>query len=507
MELLVETGESIISGVSIILFNAFNAAIKERKKNKQNKQILKNLNENKIIENKILSFEESSIKSLYSDFDKILSNYNSEKLILALKLLCEKFKNDSEIESKIEKKIKNFKFSKNPNRYNILVLGQNKIALINSIKINEDINDKNIEKNKEFTSYINKEVRLLDFQEIDEINNKKKDLKSVIKFIKESLMNNNSDEFIHCIWYCINGKKFNNSEKENIVQLIKLDEEDSLPLIILHIGIDNGQNEEDIEREIKKVIKGNKQKDNNICQITLENNNSLIEDDEDYIFEEKEIQKLIEISLKKIKLNLNSTCPLKMKLKAEFENEIYQKNSEIETIINIRIKDFLIGNQISNMYLLNKQIINIIINKLFDYQKVEMDDKIKDSIRKSFKDFEELINKKYIEYFDNNFGNNDVFIRKYKNEKKKQNQEQNKEIENELILFFLELSYEKKENFTIKKGGVQERLVDKISNLCLDAIIKKCYYFIDNKINEELAKLLLQSYNRKINNYIQNIYK
>ena len=124
MELLVETGESIISGVSIILFNAFNAAIKERKKNKQNKQILKNLNENKIIENKIMSFVESSIKSLYSDFDKILSNYNCEKLILALKLLCEKFKNDSEIESKIEKKIKNFKFSKNPNRYNILVLAK-----------------------------------------------------------------------------------------------------------------------------------------------------------------------------------------------------------------------------------------------------------------------------------------------------------------------------------------------------------------------------------------------
>ena len=68
-----------------------------------------------------------------------------------------------------------------------------------------------------------------------------------------------------------------------------------------------------------------------------------------------------ELSIKKIfnELNNKKSLASKNKLKLEYEKEINDKKDELGEIIKDRTNSFLIGNDYSNIYLLNKQIIYI----------------------------------------------------------------------------------------------------------------------------------------------------
>ena len=68
-----------------------------------------------------------------------------------------------------------------------------------------------------------------------------------------------------------------------------------------------------------------------------------------------------ELSIKKIfnELNNKKISVTENKLKLEYEKEINDKKDELGEIIKDRVNSFLIGNDYSNIYLLNKQIIYI----------------------------------------------------------------------------------------------------------------------------------------------------
>ena len=57
------------------------------------------------------------------------------------------------------------------------------------------------------------------------------------------------------------------------------------------------------------------------------------------------------------------------------------------------------------------------------------------------------------------------------------------------------------------RNGVEEELFNKVKILYQDFIIKKSSNYIDNKINEKLSKLMIESFNNQINNYNEDIQK
>ena len=205
-----------------------------------------------------------------------------------------------------------------------------------------------------------------------------------------------------------------------------------------------------------------------------------------------------ELSIKKIFNELNNKKSLvpENKLKPQYEKEINDKKDELEKIIKDRTNSFLIGNDYSKIYLLNKQIIYIIIYKLFKVGNIYNEDmelkyKIKflleDKIKNLFKDFINFISKEFGKYYENNLGNLNDLILKYKEERQKKINKQNEEDVKIIEEYFQYIN----DDFFSKEN--KNEIINKVFNLYKKEVIKKASSFIDNKINELLSSLLIQS--------------
>ena len=60
-------------------------------------------------------------------------------------------------------------------------------------------------------------------------------LKNIQNLIEASKMSGNPDKFVHCIWYCVTGTRFEEDEEEAVRKLIEIYPDKSLPLIIVYL--------------------------------------------------------------------------------------------------------------------------------------------------------------------------------------------------------------------------------------------------------------------------------
>ena len=84
--------------------------------------------------------------------------------------------------------------------------------------------------------YESENIRLWDSQGIELT--KENNLEKVLINTKELILNNNKlgdpDKYIHCIWYCTTGQRFEEIEEESMKQLINIYSDNSLPLILVY---------------------------------------------------------------------------------------------------------------------------------------------------------------------------------------------------------------------------------------------------------------------------------
>jgi len=97
-------------------------------------------------------------------------------------------------------------------------------------------------------------IRLADSRGIDkgqyEVNQV---VESTKKFINYYLNKNNPDEFIHLIWYCITGTRFEDIEKQCLIELAKLYTDNNLPIIVVYTQSVNEKQMLAIKEEIKNM--------------------------------------------------------------------------------------------------------------------------------------------------------------------------------------------------------------------------------------------------------------
>ena len=196
----------------------------------------------------------------------------------------------------------------------------------------------------------------------------------------------------------------------------------------------------------------------------------------------EEIQK----NMKDLKISEN--------LKGEYKNEINRKKNELQNLIEKRTNEFMQGNNISSLYLLNKQIIYIIFNKLFGVKNINK--KLQGIIYDLVNDYRDYLTKKFEDYYIKNLGNSNVLIDKIRAEIRK-NEELEEDVDVETIIFsyMLDNIFSKKIKKNDNKNNIENDFIDKVAHLYWDAVIKKASYFIDNKINERLSSLLIQNIN------------
>ena len=518
--------------------NLFDAAIStvssyyKDKKNSKYKQLIEKLEaDKKELEKKFINFVEQKIITDNSFQEEVLSKYNEELLISTLKSLFQELNISNTIKTQLEKDLDTNEFSEKLNHFNILILGRagiGKTTLINSIlefegTPNELLTGEGTSKTMGppvgYVSDTVKGLRLWDSQGIDkEKYNIPKVVEDVKNLINQASLNNDPDKFIHCIWYCISGNRFEKSESESISELMSIYDDDTLPIIIVYTEAYSEQSTEDVCVEVKDVLgnlMANKEKIKEINIMPVVAKDKEIKSGKSCtIIEKFGIKPLMDLSIKKIMAAVNSACffSFKNKLKKDYENIVETKCTNIKNNTNNKVNEFLPGNKIANINSLNSPIIkNHILKKLLEYQ--TLTENSKTLINKLIKNYQQFIDSECMNNL-SRFLSKCIAesIMEYKNaniEKKEEDNEDDTNIKEKLNIYTMNYVEKKKgdeKKNNIKKGGGQEDTTfEKIRKNYLDNIIKISSKFLNNKIADKISNLLISTYNELINNYDEKI--
>ena len=518
--------------------NLFDAAIStvssyyKDKKNSKYKQLIEKLEaDKKELEKKFINFVEQKIITDNSFQEEVLSKYNEELLISTLKSLFQELNISNTIKAQLEKDLDTNEFSEKLNHFNILILGRagiGKTTLINSIlefegTPNELLTGEGTSKTMGppvgYVSDTVKGLRLWDSQGIDkEKYNIPKVVEDVKNLINQASLNNDPDKFIHCIWYCINGNRFEKSESESISELMSIYDDDTLPIIIVYTEAYSEQSTEDVCVEVKDVLgnlMANKEKIKEINIMPVVAKDKEIKSGKSCtIIEKFGIKPLMDLSIKKIMAAVNSACffSFKNKLKKDYENIVETKCTNIKNNTNNKVNEFLPGNKIANINSLNSPIIkNHILKKLLEYQ--TLTENSKTLVNKLIKNYQQFIDSECMNNL-SRFLSKCIAesIMEYKNaniEKKEEDNEDDTNIKEKLNIYTMNYVEKKKgdeKKNNIKKGGGQEDTTfEKIRKNYLDNIIKISSKFLNNKIADKISNLLISTYNELINNYDEKI--
>ena len=518
--------------------NLFDAAIStvssyyKDKKNSKYKQLIEKLEaDKKELEKKFINFVEQKIITDNSFQEEVLSKYNEELLISTLKSLFQELNISNSIKTQLEKDLDTNEFSEKLNHFNILILGRagiGKTTLINSIlefegTPNELLTGEGTSKTMGppvgYVSDTVKGLRLWDSQGIDkEKYNIPKVVEDVKNLINQASLNNDPDKFIHCIWYCISGNRFEKSESESISELMSIYDDDTLPIIIVYTEAYSEQSTEDVCVEVKDVLgnlMANKEKIKEINIMPVVAKDKEIKSGKSCtIIEKFGIKPLMDLSIKKIMAAVNSACffSFKNKLKKDYENIVETKCTNIKNNTNNKVNEFLPGNKIANINSLNSPIIkNLILKKLLEYQ--TLTENSKTLVNKLIKNYQQFIDSECMNNL-SRFLSKCIAesIMEYKNaniEKKEEDNEDDTNIKEKLNIYTMNYVEKKKgdeKKNNIKKGGGQEDTTfEKIRKNYLDNIIKISSKFLNNKIADKISNLLISTYNELINNYDEKI--
>ena len=518
--------------------NLFDAAIStvssyyKDKKNSKYKQLIEKLEaDKKELEKKFINFVEQKIITDNSFQEEVLSKYNEELLISTLKSLFQELNISNTIKAQLEKDLDTNEFSEKLNHFNILILGRagiGKTTLINSIlefegTPNELLTGEGTSKTMGppvgYVSDTVKGLRLWDSQGIDkEKYNIPKVVEDVKNLINQASLNNDPDKFIHCIWYCISGNRFEKSESESISELMSIYDDDTLPIIIVYTEAYSEQSTEDVCVEVKDVLgnlMANKEKIKEINIMPVVAKDKEIKSGKSCtIIEKFGIKPLMDLSIKKIMAAVNSACffSFKNKLKKDYENIVETKCTNIKNNTNNKVNEFLPGNKIANINSLNSPIIkNHVLKKLLEYQ--TLTENSKTLVNKLIKNYQQFIDSECMNNL-SRFLSKCIAesIMEYKNaniEKKEEDNEDDTNIKEKLNIYTMNYVEKKKgdeKKNNIKKGGGQEDTTfEKIRKNYLDNIIKISSKFLNNKIADKISNLLISTYNELINNYDEKI--
>ena len=540
MEEIFNFGANLIGDIFFEAISTVSSYYKDKKNDLKYQKLIEKLETGrKDLEKKLLSLAEKKISSNAFIQNEIISKYKTELLISTVNSIFSELNIQNKIKSEIEQSISTYEFTEKLNHFNILILGRagiGKTTLINSIlqfegTPNELITGEGVSKTlgepKGYTSDKIKGLRLWDSQGIDkEKYNIPKVVEDVKKLINEASINNDPDKFIHCIWYCISGDRFENSECESISELMGIYDDETLPIIIVYTEAYSEEITEEVCEQVKIILEQKtdkkKIKEINIMPIVAKEKEIKMGNITTKI-EKFGINSLIDISMKKISLAINSACffSFKNKLKKDFEKKINDKKNIITNNIIKTINEFVSGNKISNIISLNSPIIkNKVLNKILE---TSLNDKSKIYLSKLLKEFQKFIDEacfnSFAPFLSKCFSE---CIMEYKNENSENDEDNNdnndefnlvEKINKNTLDYLLNYKNKKlnnKKKDKISTGPQEDNIYEKIRKILLDNIVKETSKFIDVKICEEFCKLMIDTYFNMINNYdevIQNKVK
>ena len=369
---------------------------------------------NKTYEERKEIIKKEYIKYLKNDLKKVKTHFISKFItssdqiknldsIVETVIIQENFQ--SRILNIIKGDMGNFSFTSNINNFNVLILGKTgvgKSTIINTllqlkgeneIPTNSILGD-SVTKGppKPYVSNKFNGIRFYDSEGISLSNEMDACTQQITKFINEQLLTNNPDLFINCIWYCVNGERFEERELIFIKNLMDIYTDDNLPIVIVYTKAVDDKVDDVMIEKIKKRFNNIGL---NICILKcLAKDKEIVHNDKKYIFKAFGIKELITETFTKMQFAVKSSCfhSVRSQLKKRFLFNLSNRCEELKKLYLENICNFqeLPVISLSNLvYISQKLIYN---NKYFITQdsKIEIKcfiDKLYDYCYTTFKQF------------------------------------------------------------------------------------------------------------------------
>ena len=331
------------------IFTIFKTKYKNFKLGKEYEQNLKEIKKNYFysIRNDLQTKKEEYIKENLADYD-------IRKLEEVIKKVFKEEKFSDLINLRVKEFIDQMKFESHTSYFNILVIGSTgvgKSTLINEVLKLEE-NSENSAKTGmgepitlgEPHPYISDKVkglRLWDSQGIDKSGYNINQLKnSVINLINNNAKENNPDNFIHCIWYCVSEHRFETVERDCLIELMKIYHDETLPIIIPYTQCISEEAGEIMMKEIDKICMRENRK---IKIIPVLAKDKKVGKKGNYtILPKYGIEDLLKVSFEKIEGAVKSACfhSIREQIKNNYKNSIKQKQQKIKAAIKGHLNTF-----------------------------------------------------------------------------------------------------------------------------------------------------------------------
>jgi GTPase SAR1 family protein len=359
-------------------------------------------------------------EDLKANKDKYLSEelrqYDTRKFEEVLKKIYKDENFSDLISNKVKENINIMNFETHTSLFNILLIGPTgvgKSTLINSV-LQMDKKSKNSAKTGKgvpitlgephpYTNEKVKGIRLWDSQGIDKSNYGIKQLiKSVTTLINNNANSGQPDNFIHCIWYCLSGHRFEEVERDSLIELMKIYHDETLPIIIVYTQCISEDDEKSMEEAIKSICM---EQNRNIDIVSI-----LAEDKEvgrsnhKAIVQKYGIDKLMKKSFEKIEGSVQSACfhSIREQIKSNYKKKITKLHQKIKGQVKEQLSNFNSNISLSDLADKDLKLFELITQSLiFEEDKSKkLSDNSKEALLEFLKDFVSFCSQKLDEFME-----------------------------------------------------------------------------------------------------------
>lgn len=524
------------------LEEAKNEAERKRLEEEERKAKEKREKEEKILE----QFKKDKEVKINEEIEKIKNEFNQDKDNFCveqiktydenkIKSLVESFETSEDLKSVLEGKIKqltdvyiNTRGSQAISHLNIVLVGPSgvgKSTLINSVlELDKAHSAKEGEaepctmgKPQYFESLKVTFLRLGDSQGIEKgsygIESVVKDVKN---FIESKLLTKDPDQFVHCIWYCITGARFEDVEKKSLEELAKIYNNNTLPIIVVYTKAMMPHLYKPIEAKVEELKRGLSFVPVISKDIEIEDDD---EDDEDEneeeegeektkkkkkkVIKKKGIKQLMKLSCEKAQNAVQSSCytGIKNNIKEDVIENNKNKNIKLEQEIKRenkkRISKFKEGMELDEMVEEISEIIRKIIKQyIYDSESIELkydsvgiiENFLNDYFKKNLKDYQII----FEEFLEKESG---IIAKKLYEFQKDVNIKNNGNL----------MIQEDEEDY---KKLIKKKLVDELKSKAELFCLKNAASFISEPIRKSFSEFILSLFDKSLeSNNIKNLFE
>ena len=325
-------------------------------------------------------------------------------------------------------------------------------------------------------------------------------VESTKNFIEKQLLTKDPDKYIHCIWYCITGARFEDVEKESLQKLADIYNNSELPIIVVYTKAIMKSLYEPIEKKIRDLKKDLEFVPVISKEIEIEESDEDEDEDEEdnnnkkkkkKLLKKKGIKKLMDLSVQKAGKAVASACFTAIK------NNILEDIKKNNDLQNVKLEQFI---KTQNIKKINKFKSGMNINEMVESISGLIFDVISkylySEIKNLNKDSTDKIEYFLFEFFEYNLREYKKIFKNYIEGKSELISSKLLELQNKTINKNEKLKIIKsKEEFEIDiKGRLSERLMKIAELYCL----KNSASFISEPIREKFSKLILILFNKTL---------